>query len=77
LKIILFLKASFIQKINARVVECPQNFIIVSKESNMTRDVHLKIHGDTEKKYSGFNKIFSPILSNKFLIRITKFLLSL
>jgi len=31
----------------------------------------------TLKKSSGCNKIFSPILSNKFLIRITKFLLSL
>jgi len=31
----------------------------------------------TLKKSSGFNKIFSFIVSNKFLIRITKFLLFL
>jgi len=30
-----------------------------------------------KKKNSGFNKIFCPIVLNKFLIRITKFLLSL
>jgi len=35
------------------------------------------LYKGTLKKNSEFNKIFSPILSNKFLIRITKFLLFL
>jgi len=46
-------------------------------EHKSDRQIDFYIWFWLKKKNNGFNKTFSPILSNKFLIRITKFLLSL